>query len=73
VVANCKGVEGLASTLQTSSIDELTELNRRIIRMDWSALRLLVESLAVLLEFCGDDDGIRPCYDAALAVAGVET
>jgi hypothetical protein len=41
--------------------------------MDWSALRLLVEGLAPFLEFCGDDDRIRPCYDATLAVAGVET
>jgi hypothetical protein len=63
----------LAPTFQTSSIDEVTELNRRIIRMNWSAPRLLVEGLTPLLEFCGDDECIRPCYDAALAVAGVET
>jgi len=68
---SCKGAP--APTLQTSSIDEVTELNRRIIRMDWPAPRLLVEGLTALLEFCGDDDRIRPCYDAALAVAGVET
>jgi hypothetical protein len=48
------------------------EQNRRIIRIDRSVLRPLVAQLTPLLEFCGDDDRIQPCYDAALAVAGVE-
>jgi hypothetical protein len=48
------------------------EQNRRVIRIDRLAVRLLVERLTPFLGFCGDDDRIQACYDAAVIVAGVE-